>query len=152
MKTLWIKILFFWTNLPFQGLTGRNLYDVIAYWSKVKSRCKITNTTFDGVKVRVYRPRDVESDKPLPAVVYMHGGGFRCLSVGMCKLSKQVFTISLLLNDAYYTIPEKTSYPSQSTLWFTELRHRVIRARFSPNTNSVCSLPKYPFSTARNDG
>ena len=48
--------------------------------------------------------------------------------------------------------PEKTSYPSQSTLQFTELRHRVICARISTNTNTVGSLPKYPFSTARNDG
>ena len=42
--------------------------------------------------------------------------------------------------------PEKISYPSQNTL-----RHRVIRIAHFNQYFTVGSLPKYPFSTARND-
>lgn len=32
--------------------------------------------TFDGVDVRVYRPKDQGKDEILPALVFFHGGGW----------------------------------------------------------------------------
>ncbi|XP_070538116.1 neutral cholesterol ester hydrolase 1-like [Ptychodera flava] len=38
-----------------------------------------SDTTFDGVNVRVYEPV-VKSEKPIPGMVYIHGGGWTILS------------------------------------------------------------------------
>ncbi|XP_072034085.1 neutral cholesterol ester hydrolase 1-like isoform X2 [Amphiura filiformis] len=61
------------------GLFGQNLFDVLAKRYGPSDR-KITNTQFDGVPVRIYEPPKT-ADSQQPAVFYMHGGGFRCLSV-----------------------------------------------------------------------
>ena len=71
-------------------MTGRNLFDVLATWYG-KSNRKITNTQFNGVPVRIYEPPKIESGELLPAVVYTHGGGFRCLSVGKFLTSRLIY-------------------------------------------------------------
>ncbi|XP_077981509.1 arylacetamide deacetylase-like [Glandiceps talaboti] len=41
---------------------------------------KVTDTKFDGVPVRIYEPLERENDK-LPALVFIHGGGWVTMSV-----------------------------------------------------------------------
>ncbi|XP_041351601.1 neutral cholesterol ester hydrolase 1-like [Gigantopelta aegis] len=49
--------------------------------SNYLEKVKITDTTFDGVPVRIYRPLSAAPDATLPALVYYHGGGWVLLDV-----------------------------------------------------------------------
>ena len=65
----------------------------------------INDTEIFGTSVRIYRPVNrtedgdlVEGDKLLPAVIYLHGGGWSVGSVGKlknCKLRVSSLTLSL---------------------------------------------------------
>ena len=46
---------------------------------------KVSDAKFDGVPVKIFRPRTAQSDSP--AIIYIHGGGWSLLSAG------EVFTI-----------------------------------------------------------
>lgn len=47
--------------------------EALEVWGEVDEVAEIADLDIDGIHVRVYRP---EVDEPLPAVVYLHGGGW----------------------------------------------------------------------------
>lgn len=58
------------------NVIDRNLQEII------EDLFQIVDTTIEDVPVRIYSPLKKEKNKPLPAVVYYHGGAFYMGSVG----------------------------------------------------------------------
>lgn len=56
---------------------------------KKKIRLKVENHFIDEIRVRVYTPKDTDSNS-LPAIVFYHGGGFFMGYVGR-SLKPRVF-------------------------------------------------------------
>ena len=55
---------------------------------------------FDGIDVRIYRPTS-HSEGLLPAVVYIHGGGWTVLSVGKMSYQNLVRYVTDIYNILY---------------------------------------------------
>ena len=72
----------------------------------------VTDEVFDGVRVRVYRPRDSGSDQSRDALVYVHGGGFLlCIVEGYDGALAQIVrrTKIVILSIDYGLAPEHPS-------------------------------------------
>ncbi|XP_069111855.1 arylacetamide deacetylase-like isoform X2 [Argopecten irradians] len=85
---------------------------------------QVTEQLFDGVKVRLYEPRDKRQNRPLPALVFYHGGGWVGGSVEQYDsftrtLSKSV--TALVVSVEYRLAPEfKFPIPFQDCLTATK--------------------------------
>ncbi|XP_070564097.1 arylacetamide deacetylase-like [Ptychodera flava] len=88
----------------------------------------ITNTKFDGVSVRIYEPLKKEVEK-MPAVVFIHGGGWSTLSVenyddvttDLARLLGQVVLISVDYNLApEHPFPEPMDECYRATKWLLD--------------------------------
>ena len=56
------------------------LYNLLVVYDSV-CYLQSSDTIFDGIPVRVYRPSDALNET-LPAIVYYHGGGWTLGSIG----------------------------------------------------------------------
>ncbi|XP_033760091.1 neutral cholesterol ester hydrolase 1-like isoform X2 [Pecten maximus] len=65
--------------------------NIASLQSEILQNVQITEDTFDGVPVRVYKPAGVQ--KLLPGIVHIHGGGWALLSVD----AYHAFTVELAL-------------------------------------------------------
>ena len=85
------------TGATFLGLTDAfSAYDSMWAVQSWVLRCgldeeptiKHSDTTFDGVGVRLYEPVE-KSAKPVPGIMYIHGGGWIVGSTGKLTVAAQ---------------------------------------------------------------
>ncbi|XP_078618915.1 arylacetamide deacetylase-like [Branchiostoma floridae x Branchiostoma japonicum] len=115
MKTILVDI---GTVLEFLGLTTliHFLRAVWEYRSRYQinttgpeSLLKVTETTFDGVKVMVLEPKSAKKQNAVPGLVYLHGGAFCFGSAASCfhitsHLALELGTVVISVN--YRLAPE----------------------------------------------
>ena len=65
--------------------SGSDLFFMICCISLHLFPSKVSDAKFDGVPVKIFRPRTAQTDSP--AIIFIHGGGWSLLSAG------EVFTI-----------------------------------------------------------
>lgn len=57
--------------------------DMFSFWVVLGAYSQIEDTVFDGVKVRLYKPRGLAVG--VPGLVFFHGGGWAFLDPGKKK-------------------------------------------------------------------
>ncbi|XP_069111858.1 arylacetamide deacetylase-like [Argopecten irradians] len=100
----------------------------------------VNEELFDGVKVRLYTPRDSRLKRPLPALIFFHGGGFIIGSVDQYDSFTRILATSIpavVVSVGYRLAPEFTfPIPFQDCLAATKyfMRHAD---RFGVDANRI---------------
>ncbi|XP_033762840.1 arylacetamide deacetylase-like [Pecten maximus] len=77
---------------------ARNPLNINAWVSKgavSDDNVHVSEELFDGVKVRLYIPRDHDGESPLPGIIYLHGGGWVLGSTDMYDPLTRMLATSL---------------------------------------------------------